>query len=198
KVNNPRIGAAPADDQLGALALGQLFQFVVINSFGFASHAVGNDFVGLAGKIQVVSMGEVAAVSQVQAEDGVAGLQHRAVSLHVGGGAGVRLHIGVLSGKKLLGSVAGQVLHHVHELTAAVIALTGIAFRILVGEDRAHGFEHGFTDEVLRGDQFQAFMLAPNFVVNGGGNFRVNFVEGAGHVVVHRVALGLWLLAASF
>ena len=176
------IGAAAADDQLGTLFLGQLFQFVVVDGFGFFGDAVGDDLVGLAGKIQMMPVREVAAVRQVQAENRVAGLQHRRVGFHVGLRSGMRLHVGVLGAEELLGAVAGQVLDDVGELAAAVVALAGIALGILVGEHRARGFEHGFADEVLRGDQFQAFVLAAGFVVDGGGDLGIGFVQRARHV----------------
>ncbi len=129
----------------------------------------------------MVAVGQVAAVRQVQPEDGVARLQNRPIGLHVGRRAGVRLHVGVLGGEQLLGPVARQVLHHVGVLAASVIAAARITLRILVGEHRSHGLQHGFADEVLRGDQFQALVLAAGFLVNSSGNLGVNFLQRAGH-----------------
>src|SRR5207245_9948311 len=45
EVNDSRIGATTADDQLGTLALGKFFQIVVINRFRFFGHPVGNDVI---------------------------------------------------------------------------------------------------------------------------------------------------------
>ena len=102
---------------------------------------------------------------------------------HVGGGvglrAGVRLHVGMLGAEELLGAVAGQVLDDVGELAAAVVALAGIAFRVFIGEDGAGGLEHGAGDEVLAGDHLQAFVLAAAFVLDGGGDFGIDFSERA-------------------
>ena len=72
---------------------------------------------------------------------------------------------------------------HVGELAAAVVALAGISLGILVGEHRAHGFEHGFADKVLGSDQLQPFVLAPSFVVDGRGHLRIGFVQGTVHAV---------------
>ena len=80
---------------------------------------------------------------QVQPEDGVARLQQRHVGRGVRLRAGVRLHVRVLGAEELLGAVAREVLHHVGELAAAVVALAGIALGVLVGEDRPGRFEHG-------------------------------------------------------
>ena len=170
EVDDPRIRAAAADDQLWAFFLGELFQLVVVNRFGFFRDAVRNDLVGLAGKIQMMPVREVAAMRQVQAEDRVARLQHGGIGFHVGLRSGMRLHVGVLRAKQLLGAVARQVLDDVGKLAAAVVALARISLGIFVREHRAGGFEHGLADEVLGGDQFQAFMLAASLVVNGGGD----------------------------
>ena len=66
EVDDPRISAAAANNQLRALRRGDLFQVVVINRLRFPSHAVGNYFVSLAGEIQRMSMREVSAVSEIQ------------------------------------------------------------------------------------------------------------------------------------
>ena len=172
KINNSRIRAAAADDQLGMLALGDLFEIVVVDRLGFFGHAVRNDLVGLAGKIQMMPVREMPAMRQVQAENRVARLQDRRIRRHVGLRPGVRLHVGVLGTEQLLGAIARQVLHHIGELAAAVVALAGISLRILIRKDRSGGLQHGFADEILRGDQLQAFMLAARFVINRRGDLR--------------------------
>ncbi len=166
---------------LGLLALGDLLQVVVVDGLGFLGHAVRNDLVGLAGKVQRMTVREVSAMRQVQSENGVARLNDRGVSSHVGGRTRVRLHVGVLGAEELLGAIARQVLHHVGELASAVIALAGIALGVLVGEDRAGGFQHGFADKVLRGDQLQAFVLATFFVLDGLRDLGINFRQRAFH-----------------
>ena len=90
----------------------------------------------------------------------------------------MRLHVGVLGAEELLGAVARQVLDHVGELASAVVALAGIALGVLVGEDRAGGFQHGFADKVLRGDQLQTFVLAALFVLDGLRDLGINFRQG--------------------
>ncbi len=87
----------------------------------------------------------------------------------------------MLGAEQLLRSLAGQLLDHIGKLTSAVVALAWISLRIFVCEDRASGFKHSLADKVLGGDQFQAFVLATGFVVDGGSDLRINFVERAGH-----------------
>ena len=110
EIDDARIRAAPADDQLRPLFLRQLFQIVVVDGLGFLGHAIRNDAISLAGKIQMMAVGKMSAVGQVESENGVAGLQHRRVGLHVGLRPGVRLHVGVFRSKKLLGPLPRQTL----------------------------------------------------------------------------------------
>ena len=96
------------------------------------------------------------AVGQVHAEYHVAGLErghvHRDVSLR----AGMGLNVGMLGPEQRLGAVNRELLGFIREFAAAVIALSGVALGVLVGEDRAHGFKDGFRNKVLRGDKLDA------------------------------------------
>jgi hypothetical protein len=134
---------------------------------------------------EFVAVSEVAAHSEVEAEDGVAGIEDSHVGGGVGLGAGVRLHVGVLGAEDLFGAITGEVLDHVSVLASAVVAASRIALGIFVGEDGACGFEDSAADEVLGGDHLQAVVLAANFIVDGGGDFGVVEGEGAGHAVGH-------------
>ena len=122
EVEDARIGAASADDDLGLFAQGDGFELVVVDGFGVFADVVGDDLVELAGEVELVAVGEVAAVGEVEAEDGVAGLEDG----HVGGGVGLRagvgLHVGVLGAEELFGAVAGEVLDDVGEFASAVVA----------------------------------------------------------------------------
>ncbi len=108
---------------LGRSRSAMRLQLVVVDGLGFLGYAVGNDLVGLAGEIQRMAMREVSAVSEVQAKDGIAGLNHRGIGRHVGGRARVRLHIGVFGAEELLGAVARQVLDNVGKFASTVVAL---------------------------------------------------------------------------
>ena len=85
------------------------------------------------------AVGEVAALVEAHAEHGVARLEQGQVDGHVGVGAGVGLHVGVLGAEQRLGPLAGQVLDLVDDLVAAVVALARVALGVLVGEHRAGG-----------------------------------------------------------
>ena len=118
-------------------------------------------------------MGEVAAVGEIEAQDAVAGREER----HVGGGvglrAGVRLDVDVFGAEELFGAVAGQVFDDVGVLAAAVVALSGVALCVFVGENGACGFEDRAADEVFGCDHLEAFVLALYFVFNLLGDLGV-------------------------
>ena len=173
EVELARVGAAAAHNHLRLLALGGRFQFVVIHGLGVAAHLVADHAVELAGEVELVAVGQVAAVRQVQAQDGVAGIHQRHVGRGVGLRAGVRLHVGVFRPEDLLGAVARQVLHHVGELASAVVALARIALGVLVGEDGGGRLQHRAADKVLRGNHLQPLVLAHDLMLDLAGNFRV-------------------------
>ena len=77
-------------------------ELVVVDRLGVLAHAVGDDLEGLAGEVERVAVGEVAAVGEVHAEDDVARLAGREVDGHVGLRAGVRLDVGVVAAEELL------------------------------------------------------------------------------------------------
>ena len=170
-----RVGAAAGDDHFRLVLSGDLRHLVEIDLLGFLAHLISGDVISLAGKIQLVAVREMSAVGEIEAHDGVAGLQNGGESGLVGLRSGVRLHVDVLGVEELFGAVAREVFHFIGILAAAVITLAGIAFGVLVGEDAAGGFEHGFRGEILARDQFDLAVLPTRFLkdelVDGGIDF---------------------------
>ena len=74
---------------------GEAGEFVVIDALVFFAHAVGDDVVSLAGKVELVAVSKVSAVRQIHAEDGIAGLEDGGVGGLIGLRAGMRLDVGV-------------------------------------------------------------------------------------------------------
>src|SRR5262249_57724333 len=103
----------------------------------------------VAGEVEVGARGEVYARSEVESQNGIARLQHRRVRSGIGLRAGVWLHIHMLSAKELLRAIPREVLDDVGKFAAAVVALTRISFRVLVGKNAPSSFQHGFADEVF-------------------------------------------------
>src|ERR1700758_1726552 len=97
------------------------------------------------------------------------------------------LHVGMFGTEELLCALSSQLFNHVSELAPTVITLAGIALGIFVCKDGTSRLKHRLADEVLRSDQFKAFVLAADLVVNSGRNLRINFVEWTRHIgVFHR------------
>ena len=173
KVDHSRIGAGAGDDHLGLAFLGNAHQIVVIDPLRLLRNAVGYDVEVLAGEVYRAAVCEMPAMGQVHAQNGVTGLQHGKIHGDIGLRAGVGLHIGVLRAKDLAGAGAGQLLHHVHILAAAVIAVAGVTLGVLVGKVRARGGQYGGAHEVLAGDELQMVPLAAQLLPHGGGEFGV-------------------------
>jgi hypothetical protein len=80
----------------------QPFELVVVDPLVVLAHAVGDDGVQLAGKVERVAMGQVSTVREVHPQDRVAGLQQREVHRHIRLGAGMRLHVRMVGAEQLL------------------------------------------------------------------------------------------------
>ena len=138
-VDDPRVGGGAGDDQLGPVLERQVADLVEVDALVARRHAVGHEVVEPAAGVDRRAVGEVAALVEAQAEDRVARLEQGEVHGHVGVGARVGLHVGVLGAEQRLGPLAGQVLDLVDDLVAAVVALARVALAVLVGEHRAGG-----------------------------------------------------------
>ena len=129
-----RIGARAAHNQLGMCAVGYFGHLVVINEAGVLLHIVTYGIEHKAREINRASVAQVTAVIQVHTHEGVARTEHRHEHRHVGLRARVGLHIGILGIEDSLQTVDGEVFGLVHNLAAAIVAVAGIAFGILVGK----------------------------------------------------------------
>ena len=86
----------------------------------------------------------MSATVQAHAHNGISCLQHRHKYRHIGLCAGMWLYIGIITAKQLLRPLNGNGLYHVDVLTAAIVALPGISFCVLIGQYRSHGHHHWF------------------------------------------------------
>ena len=110
---------------------------------------------------------------QGHAHDLLADRNHGHEGRHVGLGAGVRLHVGVLGAEELLQPVDGELLDLVDDLATAVVAAPGVALRVLVGQRGAHGVDHRPAGEVLTRDQLEPVALAAQLPIDQTGDQRV-------------------------
>ena len=123
-------------------------------------------------------MRQVPAGVEAEAHEGVARLHQRHERRLVGGRARVRLHVGEPALEERLGPLDRQHLGLVDELAAAVVAVAGIAFRVLVGEHGAGGLQHGARDEVLRRDQLDLVLLALQLAADDAGDLGIALGQG--------------------
>ena len=128
-------------------------------------------------------MGEVASLIEAHAEHGVAGLEQGEVGRHVGLGAAVGLHVGVLCAVELLRAVDGELLADVDELAAAVVALPGVAFSVLVGQRRAEHLQNRPARVVLRRDEDDVAALPVDlrssaWAISGSLSFSIVEIKG--------------------
>ena len=115
------------------------------------------------------------AVREVQAQDRVAGLEHREHRGRVGLRARVRLDVSVLGAEQLLGAVDRQLLDDVDMFAAAVVAAAWVTLGVLVGQHGTLRLEHAQRGEVLGRDHLQGGLLAVQLGGHRGGDLRVHF-----------------------
>ncbi len=178
------------DDQLRLALEGEAFNFCHVHGVGVLADAVGDNLVQLAREVDAHAVGQVSAVGEVQAHDGVARGDQRVHGRGVRLCAGVRLDVGELCTEQGLQAVNRQLLDHINVFAAAVVALARVAFGVLVGQHRSLGFHDGrWGGEVLGGDHFQRGLLADEFLGDRLIDLRVRLGERADQRFNHGVLL---------
>ena len=155
EVPDARVGGGAGHDHPRPVLAGQRADLVHVDQVRLAVDVVRHEVVVLPAEVDRRPVGEVPTLVEAQPQDGVAALEQRVVDGHVGLGAGMRLDVDVLGAEELLRAIARQVLGHVDDLAAAVVATAGVALGVLAGQDRAHRLEHGQARVVLGCDQLE-------------------------------------------
>ena len=112
---------------------------------------------------------------QVQTHKAVTGFQHGQQHGGICLCTRVRLYVGILGTEQLADTVNSQLFYLVNDLTAAIVAVARITFRIFVGKVAAHGFHDLVANEVLTGDELDAFQLTLVLLLNQLKNLIVSF-----------------------
>jgi hypothetical protein len=123
--------------------------------------------------VDLGTVGQVAAVRERHAEDGVARVQQREIHRLVGLRAGMRLHVGVAGIEELLHPFDRQPLGDIDVFATAVVTLARVALGVLVGQHAALRFQHPRAGVVLARDQLDVVFLALALVGDGLGEFGV-------------------------
>ena len=139
----------------------------------WGSSAVGGETVVAAREVHRRAVREMPALVQAHAEHRVAQLEQRRVRAEVGVGAAVGLHVREAGAEEPAGALAREVLHDVHLLAAAVVALARVAFGVLVREHAAHRLHDRRRREVFRRDELNGVALASKLLAQGVGDGRV-------------------------
>ncbi|MCY1435007.1 hypothetical protein D9M71_510860 [compost metagenome] len=177
EVQGLRIGRETGDDHLRLVLHRQALDLVVVDQ-AVGVDAVLHSVVQLAGRADLGPVGQVAAVGQAHAQEGVAGLQQCQVYRGVGLGTRVWLDVGVPGAEQRLGAVDGQLFNHIDVLAATVITLARVAFGVFVGQLGALGLHHLRAGVVLRGDQLDMVFLALHLAADGSEQRRVEIGKG--------------------
>ncbi len=176
-IDDARVRRGPGDDELRLVLVREPLGGVVVDQLGRRIQPVGDHLEPLAGQVDRRAVRQVPAVRQRHPEEGVARLERREEHGLVGLRARVRLDVGELGVEQLLGPVDGEPLGHIHVFAAAVIALSGIAFGVLVGELRTLCGQHRAAGVVLRSDQLDVRLLTRVLIGDGGPQLRVGLGE---------------------
>ena len=120
EVDGTGVGRSTRHDHLRAHLPDLLFQLGVVDA-AILTDAVGDEVVVLAGHIHRRAVGQMTALRQVHAHDGIAEVQQGKVDGQIGLCAGVGLDVGVLCAEQLACALDGDVLHLIHIDAAAVV-----------------------------------------------------------------------------
>ena len=176
-VDHQRIGRGSGDDDARFVLVRQTLHLVVIDLF-LLVQAVRHHIEPAPRHVDRRTVRQVTAHGQRHAQDGVTRFGQPQEHGLVGLRTGVRLHVGCLGPKELLHTIQRQLLGHIHELAAPVVALARIALGVLVGELAALCLHHGRTGVVFRGDQLDVRFLALIFVTDGIPQGGIDLGEG--------------------
>ncbi len=149
KIYHARIRAGSGNYELGLTLAGRLHSFFVVDHLCFGVDTVEAGVKILAGYRGLRAVRQVAAVTEIHTEYGIARLQKSKVDSDVCLRAGVRLNIGVLGSEELLCPVYGELLDDINILAAAVVSRTGIALGVFIGQVASHGLHNGAAGEVF-------------------------------------------------
>ena len=134
EIDSAGIGAAASQDQFGLVLTRQGGNLIHVDALVVTAHGVRHRLEPLAGIIGGMAVGKMPARRQIEAHESVARLQQGIKHRLVGIGAGMGLHIGEAGAEQLTGAIDRKLFGDVDIFAAAIIALAGIAFRILVGQ----------------------------------------------------------------
>src|SRR5699024_5340277 len=91
---------------------------------------------------------------------------------------GVGLDVSVLGAKEFFCTLDGESLSDIYVLTAAVVALAGVALGVLICKNGTLRLQHCARHEVFARDHFEGVALATKFSLEHGGDFGIELGKG--------------------
>ena len=138
KINDSWVSRSTGNNHFRFIFLRNTKNLIIVQESLF-SYAIGHNIVKQSRKVNGGTMGQVSTGIQAHAHNGISRLADRHGYRHIGLCTGVGLHIGIFSTEELFCSFNGKSLYLINLLTASIIALSRIAFRILVCKNCSHG-----------------------------------------------------------
>src|SRR5210317_1161696 len=152
KINNPGISTGTSHNHSGPVFMSDTLHFLHIDHACFPVNSIRDKIIKLSGKINRTAVGEMSAMGKVHAQYLIAGIQCGKINCHICLTPGMGLDISILCLKQVPGALDCEIFYNICIITAAIIALTGIPFSILVGEDRTLRLKDRLTDDIFRGN----------------------------------------------
>jgi len=113
------------------------------------------------------------AVAQGHPHYCIAWLQQGKVDRHVGLAAAMGLNVGVLGLEQLLCPFDGQGFDGIDVWATGIVTAAGVAFGILIGQDRALCSEYRFAGVVLSGNEVDGFFLVLGLLLDDARDFHI-------------------------
>ena len=180
EIDGPAVCGSAGDDHLRLCLDRKSLKLIVVDK-AVVVHTVRYNIEIGARDIGGAAVCQMSALAQVHAHQGIAGFEDREFYRQVGLRAGVRLDIRVLAAEELLRSLDCQRLDLIDDPAAAVIALSGIPFRVFIGQGASHSSHNRLAGPVLGSDQLNVIVLSLHFFFNGCGDLRIcqpDFFDG--------------------
>ena len=173
KVDNSRVRARPGDDKLRAMLLREPLHFVIVYRLNLRINAVLHDVVKFRREVHRSPVRQVSSLVKAHPHNRVARLNRSEVRCHIRLRSAVWLNIRMLRPEQLLGAADSQGLRDIHELAAAVVASSRIAFCVLVREHGPLSLKHRLARKVLRRNQVDITALPLDLTLYRPPNLRV-------------------------
>ena len=164
KINKTGIGTGTSHNHSGPVFMSDTLHFLHVDHACFLINSIRYEIEKLSREVDWTTMGEVSTMGEIHAQHLVAGVQCGKINSHICLAAGMGLNISIFRLKQFPGSVDCQIFYNIGIITTAIIALTGIPFGILIGEDRTLRLKYCLTDDIFRSNKFKIVALTIQFI----------------------------------